>query len=1116
MPYLSPLDSKKIPKRKKVSNSLFVPNDSVSESSSFSFNNNNANDSDNINNNNNNNNSSNNNAISSTLPQNLIKSDGGKNKPVQSSSWKSMVNKIPKEKSKTASKRSKKDREMKKGAEALMGLIKKTDSKASKKAKGKEIQSKKTNLSTLAQASLPTAVADLTSSFSPVCHLNPSSAQDKKLSLLFNSFNNNFSRSKSSHLSDPSSSSLVRNSVLSRNWCFTVHNPDLNPPYLDTPTFWIDQRLYSQLDWQYEQGKKSNSIHIQGSIRFRQAKKMDFVIKQLIPTSMKIPNPKFKENKRVESSNLPFLINEKSKTKIFWTLSNHSYEKSSSYCHKSSTALQPSHLTPQPYDPASLPVDSQHNNNKIVDLSILPSSSLSPPPPSPPSSFNNDPSFPFSGSLGESKKQGSRTDIFELKSFIDNTENCTIQSVAENFFSSFLRYRPAIQSYVLSKAMKRDFKSEVTLLFGAAGTGKSRFAQFICSENGTKPYYVKDHSKWYDNFDGISDIIYDDFYGSMQFSQLLQILDRYPINVEVKCGVINFAPQRIFITSNKWYLFWYMNSNKSHSLPDIKVRMEALYRRIENILVFQADGTVTVFKGEIPKLRSEGFKVKKNLCGRSNMEKELNPERFKARVGQSLRLYIKDTNMLDEEGESSCLEQDSDSSARSETFDPTFNYIYSSNQVNSMDDDSFLNFSKNLDNFFMLNLLPRSELISQASSSSIDDDGCQRFYEKENRFKDLAVRRRKDPDEENDSESDPKPSLEEKINLLNRKAKEGISFFPASSNATFKSSSLAGLSNYQLQKPYQSIEKRERNHKENPFFQKNKFVQQDPSSSDQEDFSSIFDLLESNPSSREKKQMVDDIENDYHLLFSSDEESSQAWNQSDEDFINDKNEYSSCAEEYHSSSSGEDSEKDSDGGGKTSNDEDLFQKKRKRKHHVYKSFNHARFNNKIEKSVDKETKAKRKRKKMEEQENRCSLQESFEEEQQEQTNPTGQHNTNPLFSPLNESRTLTVIEDSLSESEELDDSLLIKNYTSIDPSNEEDDPDAKTPVVVISSEDEEEDCYYDYYSEEEEEEEDYIEDEEKPSLFNDQIEEKRETVDISKEEGEEKKDEEIVFTSDEE
>lgn len=95
---------------------------------------------------------------------------------------------------------------------------------------------------------------------------------------------------------------------------------------------------------------------------------------------------------------------------------------------------------------------------------------------------------------------------------------------------------------------------DVTVLFGAAGTGKSYRA---ANESRSEPTYYKPRGKWWDGYEQHPHVVIDDFYGWIPFDDLLRVLDQYPCRVEYKGGFKEFNSRRIWITSNQAPEDWY-------------------------------------------------------------------------------------------------------------------------------------------------------------------------------------------------------------------------------------------------------------------------------------------------------------------------------------------------------------------------------------------------------------------------------------------------------------------------------------------------------------------------------------------------------------------------------
>jgi len=92
----------------------------------------------------------------------------------------------------------------------------------------------------------------------------------------------------------------------------------------------------------------------------------------------------------------------------------------------------------------------------------------------------------------------------------------------------------------------------VIVLIGESGTGKTRWAYDTYPD-----LYSKPEGNWWDGYTGQKTILLDDYYGDIHHSQLLKILDRYPLTVPVKCGFVNAQWTTVIITSNRHPRSWY-------------------------------------------------------------------------------------------------------------------------------------------------------------------------------------------------------------------------------------------------------------------------------------------------------------------------------------------------------------------------------------------------------------------------------------------------------------------------------------------------------------------------------------------------------------------------------
>lgn len=150
--------------------------------------------------------------------------------------------------------------------------------------------------------------------------------------------------------------------------------------------------------------------------------------------------------------------------------------------------------------------------------------------------------------FGSEPNQGKRSDINKMKQLID--EGASEEKLAEENFGLYCKNYKAFDRYKLAKIKPRDFKTEVTWIYGESGCGKSKKAFEMAKE--FKSYYYKASSnKWWDGYEGQECVVIDDYKGAWEVEYMLNLLDRYPFRVEIKGGSLWFNSKHIIITSNK-------------------------------------------------------------------------------------------------------------------------------------------------------------------------------------------------------------------------------------------------------------------------------------------------------------------------------------------------------------------------------------------------------------------------------------------------------------------------------------------------------------------------------------------------------------------------------------
>lgn len=171
---------------------------------------------------------------------------------------------------------------------------------------------------------------------------------------------------------------------------------------------------------------------------------------------------------------------------------------------------------------------------------------------------------------------GARSDIMALKASLDDGKS--LSEVSDEHFREFLKYERGIRSYILLHSTPRNWVTEVHVRWGDTGTGKTRY---VWDNHPHESIYCHPGGQWFDGYGNHEVVLFDDFSGScFALPYLLKLCDRYPMTVPVKGGFVNWAPRKIFITSNLNPEEWYSRAHEEH--------VAALRRRFTTITHFDA------------------------------------------------------------------------------------------------------------------------------------------------------------------------------------------------------------------------------------------------------------------------------------------------------------------------------------------------------------------------------------------------------------------------------------------------------------------------------------------------------------------------------------------------
>ncbi len=182
---------------------------------------------------------------------------------------------------------------------------------------------------------------------------------------------------------------------------------------------------------------------------------------------------------------------------------------------------------------------------------------------------------------GTPRTQGKRMDLEGFKNEVMNGAN--LRELLDDHYGVIARYP---KFYEKLKQMNRPIRSvelEVVLLIGPTGTGKTRYVEDMYGRDDEfwrMP--LNNGTMWFDSFDGHTKVLLDDFCGKRshyKLDNLLQLLDRYSVQVPTKGGHAWWMPNEVYVTTNLLPSKWYEWGNRLE-------QYDALARRFSKVLLF--------------------------------------------------------------------------------------------------------------------------------------------------------------------------------------------------------------------------------------------------------------------------------------------------------------------------------------------------------------------------------------------------------------------------------------------------------------------------------------------------------------------------------------------------
>ncbi len=128
------------------------------------------------------------------------------------------------------------------------------------------------------------------------------------------------------------------------------------------------------------------------------------------------------------------------------------------------------------------------------------------------------------GEFNPGPGQGSRTDLAEVGRRIIDGE--ALITIAADYPADFIRYSTGFTKLKSLFQPHRNTKTRIYWFYGTTGTGKSHAARAQFPD----AYWKSPEHLWWDGYDGVSDVVIDDYRCDFcKFAYLLRLFDEYQL-----------------------------------------------------------------------------------------------------------------------------------------------------------------------------------------------------------------------------------------------------------------------------------------------------------------------------------------------------------------------------------------------------------------------------------------------------------------------------------------------------------------------------------------------------------------------------------------------------------
>lgn len=203
--------------------------------------------------------------------------------------------------------------------------------------------------------------------------------------------------------------------------------------------------------------------------------------------------------------------------------------------------------------------------------------------------------------IPEVQGQGKRNDVHDMMQSIKDGK--TNEQLVDQHPVAYLRYYKAVQHVRTIRIPPKIRDVEVILHYGPPGVGKTY--DII---NDEEDLFIKPIGKnlWFDGYTDQQVVLLDDFSGQCTLTDLLRLLDKYRLQVEIKGGHAWIHATKLFLTTNIHPREWYDFTKREEQYKVLARRFHKIYfynsygnrKRITPVSFFNSHGLEELFVPE--------------------------------------------------------------------------------------------------------------------------------------------------------------------------------------------------------------------------------------------------------------------------------------------------------------------------------------------------------------------------------------------------------------------------------------------------------------------------------------------------------------------------------------